>query len=182
MEDFVIVVIWIAIMGIVAIAKMIKRKSDAQNTPEQQAEYRQLAQQRQQQQGGREQRREPVSQGGKHASASELIENVRQRLAPQHSGREPTAHDGKHAAARELIENAIERQAGAAREHAETQQPARPGDQKLPSLTSPAATPTPSVATVRDTGKFRRMLSSKRDIRNAIILREVFDRPRAYDV
>ncbi|HCN07212.1 MAG TPA: hypothetical protein DIT01_04700 [Lentisphaeria bacterium] len=95
---------------------------------------------------------------------------------------EPVSQDEKHATARELIENAIERQSSAARKHAETKLEAHPGDQKLPALTSSIPGPTPHVAAVRSKSRLRRMLSSKRDIRNAIILREVFDRPRAYDV
>ncbi|MDP6450376.1 MAG: hypothetical protein QF773_06135, partial [Lentisphaeria bacterium] len=70
----------------------------------------------------------------------------------------------------------------AARKHAETKPVAHPGDQKLPSMTSSIPGPAPSVSALRRKRQLRHALSSKHDIRNAIILREVFDRPRAYDV
>ena len=188
MEDAFVVVIWFVIMGIVAVAKLVKRKSDAQDPQEQQEQQEQQAYRRhlaqQQQQAGREQRHQPEEQ--RHQDFFEQVQHQDQlprRVERQQAERrEPVSQDGKHATARKLIENAIERQSSAARKHAETKLETHPGDQKLPTLTSSIPGPTPHVAAVRSKSHLRRMLSSKRDIRNAIILREVFDRPRAYDV
>ena len=182
MDDFFIVIIWFVIMGIVAVAKMVKRKGDAQGQQGQQDEGRQLGQQ--QQQGDREQRHRLEKQHQQdHYEQVQRQEQVRERVEQQQGQqREPVSQDGKHAAARKLIEDAIERQSSAARKHAETQMEPHPGDQKIPLVTRSTAPPKPSVAAVGRKGQLRRALSSKRDIRNAIILREVLDRPRAYDV
>jgi len=185
MEDVKVVVIWFVIMGIVAVAKMVKRKGDAQDQqeePQQQAHRRNLAQQ--QQQADREQRHQPEEQQHQDFFEQEQHHLPRRVERQQGQRREPLSQDEKHTTARKLIENAIEQQSSAARKHAETKPAAHPGDRKLPTLTSSIAgtTPTTSVAAVRSKSPLRRMLSSKRDIRNAIILREVFDRPRAYDV
>ena len=138
----------------------------------------------QQQQAGREQRRQPEEE--EEQDLSEQVQHLdqlpRRMERQQGQRREPVSQDGKHATARKLIENAIEQQSSAARKHAETKQTAHLGDQKLPSLTSSIPGPAPSVSALRRKGQLRHALSSKRNIRNAIILREVFDRPRAYDV
>ena len=191
MDDFFIVIIWFVIMGVVAVAKMVKRKGDAQDPQEQQDERRPLAQQQQQQQqGDREQRHRLEKQHQLEEQHQQdpyeqmqRQEQLHQRVERQEGQqREPVSQDGKHAAARKLIEDAIERQSSAARKHAETQMEPHPGDQKIPLVTRSTAPPKPSVAAVGRKGQLRRALSSKRDIRNAIILREVLDRPRAYDV
>jgi hypothetical protein len=178
MEDVPVVILWFVIMGVVAVAKLVKRKGDAQEEQEEQQEqqaYRpSLAPQ--QQQAGREQRHQPEEQ---LHSQYQLRERVEQRQGQQ---RKPVSQDGKHDDARKLIENAIERQSSAARKHTETQSAPHPEDQKIPLVTRSIATPKASVATADRKGQLRRMLSSKRNILNAIILREVLDRPRAYDV
>jgi hypothetical protein len=187
MEDAFVVIIWFVIMGIVAVAKLVKRKGDAQEQQEQQEQQayrRHLAQQQQQQQAGREQQRRPEVQHQQDLSEQVQHQDQFPRRMERQQGqrREPVSQDERHTTARKLIENAIEQQSSAARKHAETKPAAHPGDQKLPSLTNSIPSPAPSVSALRRKGQLRHTLSSKHDIRNAIILREVFDRPRAYDV
>lgn len=199
-QDVFVIVVWGGIMAIVGISKMLKARGDDEDKFENssssgvqseqiQREYQEWQLEQQLQEEQQQQREHAQKEARQHQQAAQQAalqsQRPRQPDRPQaHAQKQPATQLDRQTAARALIEQAIQRQSAPEPEYAPVAEPADHHLGDLPSLkTTLAQSSLPTGPAIPQNARRRRVgLGSKRDIRNAIILREVFDRPRAYDI
>jgi TolA-binding protein len=207
-QDIFVIVVWGGIMAVVGISKMLKARGDNEDEFENsssssssgvqsvqiQREYQewqleQQQQEEQQQQREHAQQLQAQEEGRQHQQAAQQAalqsQRPRQPDRPQAPAqKQPATQVDRQTAARALIKQAIQRQSTPEPEYAPVAEPADHHLADRPSLkTTLAQSSLPTGPAIARNARRRRVgLGSQRDIRNAIILREVFDRPRAYDI